>query len=79
MVTHLNKCKIKNQNETNSTVKNIFENGIDAQTHSINGPPHCGIYTLGQLSRLCVIILLEETNKNWSQEMILLFLIDCIR
>ena len=28
-----------------------------------NGPPVCGIYTLGQLSKLYVLIRLEETNK----------------
>jgi hypothetical protein len=38
----------------------------DTQTHSINGPPQCGVYTLGQLSRLYVIIRLEETNKKWN-------------
>ena len=83
MVTHLNKCKIKNKNETllanasNSTVKYISESGT--QTHSINGPPQCGIHTLDQLSRLYVLIRLEETNKNSNQERILLFLINFIR
>jgi hypothetical protein len=37
------------------------------------------LYTLGQFCRLYVIILLKETNTNWSQERILLFLIDSIR
>ena len=44
-----------------------------------NGPPQCGIYTLGQLSKLYVLIRLKETNTNKSQERILLFLIDSIR
>jgi hypothetical protein len=29
----------------------------------IEPPPQCGIYTLGQLSKLFVLIRLEETNK----------------
>ena len=39
----------------------------------------CGIYTLGKLSKLYVLIRLEETNTNRSEERILLFLIDSIR
>ena len=38
-----------------------------------NGPPQCGIYTLGQYSKLYVLIRLEEINTNRSQERILLF------
>ena len=38
-----------------------------------NGPPQCGIYTMSQLSKLYVLMQLEETNKNKSQERILLF------
>ena len=33
-----------------------------------NGPPQCRIYTLGQLSKLYVLIRLEETNKKESRE-----------
>ena len=63
-------------NASNSTVKNIFEN--DTQTHSINDPPQCGIYTLDQLSKLYVLIRLEKTKTNRSQERILPFPIDSI-
>ena len=66
-------------NVSNSTVKNIFENGMIPKLIKKNGPPQCGIYTLGQLSKLYVLIRLEETNTNRSQERILLFLIDSIR
>jgi hypothetical protein len=68
---YLGKLKVtirnKNKNETlldnvsNSTVKNIFENGMIPKLIKKNGPPQCGIYTLGQLNKLYVLIRLEET------------------
>ena len=73
-----NTCKFKNKNETllanasHSIGKIILENGT--KIHSINGPPQCGLYTLGQLSKLYVLIRLEETNKNKSQEILSLIL-----
>ena len=60
-------------NVSNSTVKNIFENGMIPKLIKKNGPPQCGIYTLGQLSKLYVLIRLEDTNKNRSQERIYYF------
>ena len=45
-------------------LSSIFRKRYDTHTHSINGPPQCGIYTLGQLSRMYVLIRLEKTNKN---------------
>ena len=56
--------------------KYSVENGIIPKLIKKNGPPQCGIYTLGQQSKLYVLIRLEETNNNRSQERILLFLID---
>lgn len=60
-------------------VKNIFENGMIPKLNHNNGPPKCGIYTMGRLSKLHVLIGLGGTNTNRSQERILFFLIDSIR
>ena len=66
-------------NVSNSTVKNILERVWYPNSLKENDSPQCGIYTLGQLSKLYVLIRLVETYKNRSQERILLFLIDSIR
>jgi hypothetical protein len=47
-------------NVSNSTVKNIFENGMIPKLIQKTGPPQCGIYTLGKLSTLYVLIRLEN-------------------
>ena len=57
-------------------VKNIFENGMIPKLNHNNGPPKCGIYTMGRLSKLHVLIGLEETNKNRSQIIFLTVLFD---
>ena len=79
MIRNKNKNETCWVNVTNGTVKNIFENGMITKLIQKNGPPQCGIYTLGQLRKLYAIIRLGETNKNRSQERILIFLIDSIR
>ena len=43
--------------------KNILGNGIIPKLIKKNGRPQCGIYTLGQLSKLYILIWLGETNK----------------
>jgi hypothetical protein len=63
---HIDENETLLDNVSNSTFKNIFENGTIPKLIQKTGPPQCEIYTLGQLSTLYVLIRLEETNKNRS-------------